>query len=220
MLGASKDAVVFPKPRHRLVWRALLSRACVVRPALQPAPHQHHHHHHHHQQQQRCRLFRALDTAKPSQGEKNISIVSRKSRSIITWSFRCFDCYDFACQRIVPFLRVAVIALSVPCPHDSVIYHRPLMCYVRVLLSWDSLCTTLFFPAFNTTISYHSPLAFAGVLLFVRWASSGFLFCMALTWLFIGSIASCYHSCFLFGAQLLCTSSERAIIIANVKFYK
>jgi hypothetical protein len=42
-------------------------------------------------------------------------------------------------QSIVLFLslRVAVIALSFPCPHDSVIYHRPLMCYVRVLLPWD-----------------------------------------------------------------------------------
>ena len=162
-------------------------------------PHKSYRDHHQQQQQPLCRHFRALGTAKPSQVEKNISIASRKSRSILTWSFRCFDCYDFACHCIVPFLSlsVAVIALSFPCSHDSVIYHRPLMCY-------DSLCTTLFFPAFNTTISYHSRLAFAGVLLFVRWASSGFLFCMALTWLlnFIGLIASCYHSCCLFGAHI------------------
>jgi len=116
-----KDEVVcpkLPKPRHRLVWRAILTNVSVVR----------------------CHLFQALATVNLSIWQKNMASVSRTLRLIITWYSR----YD----------------ISYP----------------------DFLC-----------LVYHSRLAFAVVLLFTWWASSGFLFCMHLLGCFVGWIASCYH---------------------------
>jgi hypothetical protein len=126
-------------------------------------------------------IFWAHDTVKPSIAKQH----GKRFKDVQVNYDTIFSMFWLLWLFCFPYLMGAV-ALLFPCPHDSVIYHRSLLCYVCVLLSWDSLYD-ISCPDFLCLI-YHSRLAFAVVLLFSCWALSGFLFCMHLLGCFIGTL--------------------------------
>ena len=90
------------------------------------------------------------------------------------------------CQCILPFLlnylMGALLALLFPCPHDAVIHHRSLLCYVCVLLSSDSLYN-ISCPDFYVLYITPDSLSLLFSVFFVQ-CLIGVLVFMALIWLF------------------------------------